>query len=144
MNLCNSCFWDVQALTVTPEGNFLRIEALIIPTLPSQRDSAPQWEHAQLCRRCSLSCLPCTQGLSSPASLPAAGGAPCWPSDPRDLGLGKAVTDPGSSWRAQTQKLPQILSFLPSLLPCTHPSPPVLPKSFRLWNFPLSKSGGKG
>lgn len=156
--ICDSCSWDVQGLTGSPEGNFLGTEALDIPTLPFQRDSAPHWEQAQVSRACSLSCLPSPAGISPalPLSLLQVKTLldlqplPCltpgiwaWI---RAVSLIKAAVGEHrlrALWQLLLlQKLPQIFSFLPSL----HSSTSLCStQTFRaLWNFPLSVLRGKG
>lgn len=111
----------MQGLTVTPEGNFLGIQALVIPSLPFQRDPASSVGNisGSPALQPLLSAIH-SRDLSSPAGfipLPAAGETPCWTlspfpagppapalPDPRDLGLDKSSgTDKGGSRRAQTQ-----------------------------------------
>lgn len=161
----------MQGLTVTPEGDFLGIQALIIPSLPFQRDSASSVGNisGSPALQPLLSAIH-SRDLSSPAGfipLPAAGETLCWnlspfpagppaPSlpDPRDLGLDKSSgTDKGSSWRAQTQSSELCGSCCSSPNPHFSSFPPSLHSSISLCftqifqallNFPLSVFQGKG
>lgn len=140
----------MQDLTVTPEGNFPGIQALTIPTLPFQRDSAssvgtsPGPAGSPLSHPQQGFIQPCL----SPCSLQDLQPLPCL--IPGMWGWGRAVALTEAAvgehglralWQLLLfQELPQILSFLPSFLPSLHSSTSLCFTQIlqALWNFPLS------